>query len=83
MPELPEVETVRRGLQPHLEGRRLSRVDQRRQDLRFPLPERFAARLTGARIKSLKRRAKYILAELDTGETLVVHLGMTGRFDIV
>jgi formamidopyrimidine-DNA glycosylase len=82
MPELPEVETVRRGLQPHLEGRRLARVDQRRPDLRFPLPERFAARLTGARVLTLRRRAKYILADLDTGETLVIHLGMTGRFEI-
>jgi len=83
MPELPEVETVRRGLQPHLEGHKLARVDQRRPDLRFPLPENFAARLTGAKVLKLRRRAKYILAELDTGETLVIHLGMTGRFDIL
>jgi formamidopyrimidine-DNA glycosylase len=82
MPELPEVETVRRGLLPHLEGQRLSKVVQRRPDLRFPLPERFAQRLTGARVLSLRRRAKYLLADLDTGDTLVVHLGMTGRFDI-
>ena len=82
MPELPEVETVRRGLAPHLEGARLSTVEQRRPDLRFPFPDDFAARLTGARIESLERRAKYLLARLDTGETLVAHLGMTGRFTV-
>ena len=82
MPELPEVETVRRGLQPHLEGARLTRVEQRRPDLRFPLPERFVERLTGARITALDRRAKYLMAPLDTGETLVAHLGMTGRFTV-
>jgi len=80
MPELPEVETVKRGLAPHLVGARLTRVVANRQDLRFPLPERFAARLTGARVETLERRAKYLLASLDTGETLVAHLGMTGRF---
>ena len=80
MPELPEVETVRRGLAPHLVGARLAQVEQRRPDLRFPLPERFAARLTGATVTSLERRAKYLRAHLDTGETLVCHLGMTGRF---
>ena len=80
MPELPEVETVRRGLQPHLEGARLTRVVQNRPDLRFPLPEDFAHRLTGATVRRLDRRAKYLLAELDTGETLIAHLGMTGRF---
>ena len=82
MPELPEVETVRRGLEPALAGARLTRVEARRPDLRFPLPARFTARLTGARIERLERQAKYILAALDTGETLVVHLGMTGRFEI-
>ena len=82
MPELPEVETVRRGLAPHLEGARLTRVDQRRPDLRFPLAERFAERLTGAKVLTLGRRAKYLTAPLDTGETLVAHLGMTGRFTI-
>lgn len=82
MPELPEVETVRRGLAPHLEGARLSRVVQNRPDLRFPLPEDFVHRLTGATVERLERRAKYLLAGLDTGETLVVHLGMTGRFTI-
>lgn len=80
MPELPEVETVRRGLEPVLRGARLVRVDQRRPDLRFPLPDRFAERLTGARVEAVGRRAKYLLAALDTGETWVTHLGMTGRF---
>ena len=82
MPELPEVETVRRGLAPVLEGARLSRVEARRPDLRFPLPEGFVQRLTGARITGLERRAKYLLARLDRDETLVMHLGMTGRFEI-
>jgi formamidopyrimidine-DNA glycosylase len=80
LPELPEVETVRRGLAPHLVGARLARVEMRRPDLRFPMPERFVERLTDARVEALDRRAKYLLARLDTGETLVVHLGMTGRF---
>lgn len=82
MPELPEVETVRRGLEPHLTGARLVKVEQRRRDLRFPLPDRFAERLTGAGVEALERRAKYMLARLDTGWTLVIHLGMTGRFDV-
>ncbi|MES2896991.1 MAG: bifunctional DNA-formamidopyrimidine glycosylase/DNA-(apurinic or apyrimidinic site) lyase [Pseudomonadota bacterium] len=82
MPELPEVETVRRGLQPVLEGRRLARVEVRRADLRFPFPEGFVQRLTGATIQRLDRRAKYLIAELDRGETLVMHLGMSGRFEI-
>lgn len=82
MPELPEVETVRRGLAPVLEGRRLTRVEQRRPDLRFPFPEGFVQRLTGARITQLGRRAKYLMAELDRGETLVMHLGMSGRYEI-
>ncbi|HWE99475.1 MAG TPA: bifunctional DNA-formamidopyrimidine glycosylase/DNA-(apurinic or apyrimidinic site) lyase [Caulobacteraceae bacterium] len=82
MPELPEVETVRRGLQGVLEGARLTRVEQRRPDLRFPFPDGFVQRLTGARIERLDRRAKYLLAPLDRGDTLIVHLGMTGRFQI-
>lgn len=82
MPELPEVETVRRGLAPVLEGARLTRVEARRPDLRFPLPEGFVQRLTGARIKRLDRRAKYLIAPLDRGDALVMHLGMTGRFEI-
>ncbi len=79
MPELPEVETVRRGLEPVMEGKRLSRVIQRRPDLRWPLPERFAARLTGRRIGALRRRSKYLLIDLDRDETLIIHLGMSGR----
>ena len=79
MPELPEVETVMRGLAGALAGRRLARVEQRRADLRFPLPERFAARLQGRRILGFERRAKYILAELDDGVTWLSHLGMSGR----
>ncbi|AWM78652.1 bifunctional DNA-formamidopyrimidine glycosylase/DNA-(apurinic or apyrimidinic site) lyase [Phenylobacterium parvum] len=82
MPELPEVETVRRGLAPVLEGRRLARVEARRPDLRFPFPEGFVQRLAGARVVALRRRAKYLLADLDRGETLVAHLGMSGRFRI-
>ncbi|HEX6958629.1 MAG TPA: bifunctional DNA-formamidopyrimidine glycosylase/DNA-(apurinic or apyrimidinic site) lyase [Ferrovibrio sp.] len=79
MPELPEVETVCRGLAPHLEGRRLTRVEQRRPDLRFPLPENFAARLIGRRVDRIARRAKFILAHLDDGTVLLCHLGMSGR----
>ena len=82
MPELPEVETVMRGLAPAMAGARFVRVEQRRPDLRFPLPERFVARLEGARLERLTRRAKYILAHLSSGEVLVMHLGMTGRFTI-
>ncbi len=79
MPELPEVETVCRGLRPKLEGRRLTRVLQRRPDLRFPLPEAFAERLEGRRVTRIDRRAKYILMHLDSGEILLCHLGMSGR----
>jgi formamidopyrimidine-DNA glycosylase len=82
LPELPEVETVRRGLEPVLSGARLARVRANRPDLRFPLPDGFVQRLTGATILRLDRRAKYILAPLDRGDTLVMHLGMTGRFEI-
>jgi formamidopyrimidine-DNA glycosylase len=82
MPELPEVETVRSGLEQVLCGRRFARVVQRRMDLRFPLPEHFAERLTGRRVQRLDRRAKYILIHLDGGEVLTVHLGMTGRFSV-
>ena len=83
MPELPEVETVKRGLAPVLDGARIASVEARRPDLRFPFPDRFVARLKGARVLGLARRAKYLLAPLDTGETLVSHLGMSGRFTIV
>ena len=82
MPELPEVETVRRGLAPALVGARFSRVTLRRANLRFPFPERFAARLEGRAVTGLARRAKYLTAELDSGETLIMHLGMSGRFDV-
>lgn len=89
MPELPEVETVRRGLAPAMEGRVIRHVTQRRPDLRFPLPERFAERLTGRRIRHLRRRAKYILVHLGpegageaNEEVLIMHLGMSGRFTI-
>ena len=82
MPELPEVETVRRGLAPVLDGAQLVRVEARRPDLRFPFPEGFVQKLTGARIGALQRRAKYLLAPLDRGLVLVMHLGMTGRFEI-
>jgi formamidopyrimidine-DNA glycosylase len=82
MPELPEVETVRQGLEPILVGNAFARVEQRRADLRFPLPKDFGARLSGRKVKALDRRAKYLLARLDDGEVLVMHLGMTGRFSI-
>lgn len=79
MPELPEVETVRRGLEPVLLGATIAHLDQRRPDLRWPLPDRMADRLTGARVDTLTRRSKTILAGLDRGETLLIHLGMSGR----
>ncbi|HEY0436635.1 MAG TPA: bifunctional DNA-formamidopyrimidine glycosylase/DNA-(apurinic or apyrimidinic site) lyase [Phenylobacterium sp.] len=82
MPELPEVETVRGGLAPVLEGHRLARVEARRPDLRFPLPLNFVQVLTGATVIQLARRAKYLLARLDREDTLVMHLGMSGRFEI-
>ena len=82
MPELPEVETVRRGLEPVLVGNVFARVEQRRADLRFPLPKNFGMRLSGRTVEALYRRAKYLLARLDDGEVLVMHLGMTGRFAI-
>ncbi|MGG7565864.1 bifunctional DNA-formamidopyrimidine glycosylase/DNA-(apurinic or apyrimidinic site) lyase [Rhodovulum sp. DZ06] len=79
MPELPEVETVRRGLAPVMEGKRFVAVDQRRPDLRWKLPERMPERLQGAVVERLRRRSKYILADLSTGEVLLMHLGMSGR----
>ncbi len=79
MPELPEVETVRRGLAPAMEGVRIERADVNRPDLRWPFPDRMADRLTGAIVTQLRRRSKYILADLSTGETLLMHLGMSGR----
>ena len=82
MPELPEVETVRRGLEPVLTGRTILRADVRRPDLRWPFPPRMAERLTGRRIDALRRRSKYLLADLDGDETLIVHLGMSGRLTV-
>ncbi len=79
MPELPEVETVRRGLVPHLEGRRIVRAEARRPDLRWPLPPDLVQVLSGATVTSLRRRSKYLLAELDRPATLLIHLGMSGR----
>lgn len=80
MPELPEVETVRRGLEPAMVGATITEVELRRADLRFAFPERFRERLTGQMITALSRRAKYLLADLSGGEALIMHLGMTGRF---
>jgi formamidopyrimidine-DNA glycosylase len=82
MPELPEVETVRGGLAPVMEGRRLVRVEARRPDLRFPFPDNFVQVLTGATVVRMERRAKYLMARLDREDTLVMHLGMSGRFEI-
>lgn len=79
MPELPEVETVRRGLVPVMEGQVIAQADVNRPDLRWPFPPRMAERLTGALIGGLWRRSKYLLADLDRGETLLIHLGMSGR----
>ena len=79
MPELPEVETVRRGLAPVMEGHVITRASVNRPDLRWPFPPRMAERLTGRRVQALRRRSKYILADLDSGETLLIHLGMSGR----
>jgi formamidopyrimidine-DNA glycosylase len=82
MPELPEVETVRRGLMPAMLGARIDEVELRRADIRFPFPDCFQKRLDGRRIVDVNRRAKYLLFQLDSGETLIVHLGMSGSFRI-
>ena len=79
MPELPEVETVRHGLAPVMEGQVIAEARVNRPDLRWPFPPGMAARLTGRRVLRLRRRSKYILADLDSGETLLIHLGMSGR----
>ena len=79
MPELPEVETVRRGLIPVMEGAVIAQAQVNREGLRWPFPANMAARLTGQRVLSLRRRSKYILADLASGETLLIHLGMSGR----
>jgi formamidopyrimidine-DNA glycosylase len=82
MPELPEVETVRRGLQPAMEGKRFVKVEARRGDLRWPLPKDFAQRLKGTTVTGLGRRAKYLLADLSSGDVLIMHLGMSGSFHV-
>src|SRR3712207_4164157 len=82
MPELPEVETVRRGLAPVLEGAVVSRAELRRPDLRFPFSDRFAERVAGRRVEALRRRAKYLLAEFDDATVLLMHLGMSGSFRV-
>ena len=82
MPELPEVETVRLGLLPVMEGHVLTDVETRRGDLRVPFPKDFVSRTRGRTVKKLWRRAKYLLADLDSGETLVIHLGMSGRMSV-
>jgi formamidopyrimidine-DNA glycosylase len=83
MPELPEVETVRRGLQPVMEGFRIVKMEVRRKDLRFPFQRDFVARLVGRTVTGLGRRAKYLMADLDSGDVLVMHLGMSGSFRVV
>jgi formamidopyrimidine-DNA glycosylase len=83
VPELPEVEAVRRQLRRVMEGARIEHVETRRADLRSPFPLDFAARLTGQRVTALRRRAKYLLADLESGETLLMHLGMSGSFRVV
>jgi formamidopyrimidine-DNA glycosylase len=82
MPELPEVETVRRGLMPSMVGAVIDKVELRRADIRFPFPASFEKRLSGRRIVDVSRRAKYLLFSLDSGETLIAHLGMSGSFRI-
>lgn len=82
MPELPEVETVRRGLAPAMEGQRFTKVEVRRGDLRWPLPKDFAERLKGKTVAGIGRRAKYLLADLSSGDVLVMHLGMSGSFHV-
>lgn len=82
MPELPEVETVRRGLLPAMEGEVIEQAEVRRDGLRWKFPENMAGRLSGARVNALRRRSKYILADLDTDETLIIHLGMSGRMQV-
>src|SRR5271169_1190534 len=82
MPELPEVETVRRGLEPAMQGERFVKVEVRRGDLRWPLPKDFARRLRGKTVTGLGRRAKYLLADLSSGDVLLMHLGMSGSFHV-
>jgi formamidopyrimidine-DNA glycosylase len=82
MPELPEVETVRRGLEPAMDGARFTKVEVRRGDLRWPLPKDFAARLEGKTVTGMGRRAKYLLVDLSSGDVLIMHLGMSGSFHV-
>src|ERR1700756_4515056 len=83
MPELPEVETVRRGLQPAMEGAKIVKAEVRRKDLRFPFQKDFLARLEGQTVTGLGRRAKYLMADLASGDVLLMHLGMSGSFRVV
>src|SRR5262245_57608633 len=83
MPELPEGETVRRGSAPGMEGAQFARVEARRGELGWPLPKDFAARLKGQTVTGLGRRAKYLLADLSSGDVLLMHLGMSGSFRVV
>jgi formamidopyrimidine-DNA glycosylase len=83
MPELPEVETVRRGLQPAMEGAKILKAEARRKDLRFPFQKDFIKRLEGQTVTGLGRRAKYLMADLTSGDVLVMHLGMSGSFRVV
>src|SRR3984957_364543 len=83
MPELPEVETVRRGLQPVMEGSKIIKAETRRKDLRFPFQKDFVARLEGQTVTGLGRRAKYLMADLESGDVLLMHLGMSGSFRVV
>src|SRR5271170_342305 len=83
MPELPEVETVRRGLQPAMEGSKIVKAEARRKDLRFPFQKDFVARLEGQTVTGLGRRAKYLLADLASGDVLLMHLGMSGSFRVL
>src|SRR5215510_6681251 len=82
MPELPEVETVRRGLQPAMEGSKILKAEARRKDLRFPFQKDFTARLEGQTVTGLGRRAKYLMADLGSGDVLLMHLGMSGSFRV-
>src|SRR4051812_3706458 len=83
MPELPEVETVRRGLAPAMEGARFEKVDARRKDLRWPLPRDFVKRLEGQKVEGVGRRAKYLTVDVSSGDVLLMHLGMSGSFRVV
>jgi formamidopyrimidine-DNA glycosylase len=83
MPELPEVETVRRGLQPVMEGSKIVKAETRRKDLRFPFQKDFIARLEGQTVTGLGRRAKYLMADLESGDVLLMHLGMSGSFRVI